>query len=372
MTPKTQKGFLILADITGYTPFVAETELEHSQEILRRMLNSIIASLTPAFTLAEVEGDAVFVYSRDPHGDGDSNLSAGIIQHHLADIVPDMIESLYYSFRDKRRSNNHAMTCVCRACSMAATLDLKFIVHYGEYILNNVGGKTKPLGSSVNVAHRLLKNHVAETTGWQAYALFTKDCLEHINLDQTELHPQTETFEHIGDVETFSINLDKMYERFTNERVVFISQDDADLTIQRNFPITPSLLWEWFNDPKLKTRWNDGSDWNILSRPNGRLGRGASNHCVNSKFIERILDYRPFDYYTASMGRGPVEFTLTYKFEPLHDGCRFTWYVKMNGFLPAAIRKPMTKLLFEKGMGVHRNFDRLVNLIEAELLTAEV
>ena len=369
MNPRTQKGFLILADITGYTPFVAETELEHSQEILRRMLNNIISSLTPVFTLAEVEGDAVFVYSKDPQSNPNSSTADS---GYLADLVPDMIESLYYSFRDKRKSVNRAMTCECRACKMATTLDLKFIVHYGEYILNNVGGKTKPLGSSVNIVHRLLKNHVTGTTGWRAYALFTKDCLDHIKLNSKELHSETETVDHIGNIETFSMDLDAMYKKFANERVVYVSADDADFIVQKDFPVAPSLLWEWFNDPRLKTRWNDGSNWNILSRPTGRLGRGATNHCVNSKVIERILDYRPFDYYTSSIGRGPVDFMLTCKFQPIGVGCRLTWHVRMNGHLPTAIRKPLTKLLFEKGMGVHKNFDRLINILEAEQLMEEV
>ncbi|MGC3944737.1 MAG: DUF2652 domain-containing protein [Chryseolinea sp.] len=372
MNPRTQRGFLILADITGYTPFVAETELEHSQEILRRMLNGIISSLTPVFTLAEVEGDAVFVYSRDPQNDANSKVEGSNDRGRLADIVPDMIESLYYSFRDKRKSVNRAMTCECRACKMAATLDLKFIVHYGEYILNNVGGKNKPLGSCVNVAHRLLKNHVTEATGWKAYALFTKECLNHVKLDSKELHTETETFDHIGCVETFSMDLDAMYNKFANERVVYLSAEEADYIVQRDFPVAPSLLWEWFNDPRLKTKWNDGSNWNILSRPTGRLGRGATNHCVNSKVIERILDYRPFDYYTTALGRGPVDFMLTSKFEAIDSGCRLTWHIRMNGFLPAAMKKPLTKLLFEKGMGVHKNFDRLINILEAEQLMEEV
>ncbi|MEJ1237374.1 DUF2652 domain-containing protein [Chryseolinea sp. T2] len=371
MNPRTQRGFLILADITGYTPFVAETELEHSQEILRRMLNSIISTLTPVFTLAEVEGDAVFVYSKDPQNNTNSTTDSNS-RGRLADIVPDMIESLYYSFRDKRKSVNRAMTCECKACKMATTLDLKFIVHYGEYILNNVGGKTKPLGSCVNVAHRLLKNHVTETTGWKAYALFTKECLDHIKLNSTQLHSETETFDHIGTVETFSMDLDSMYRKFVDERVVYVTADEADFIVQRDFPVAPSLLWEWFNDPKMKTRWNDGSNWDILARPTGRLGRGATNHCVNSKVIERILDYRPFDYYTSSLGRGPVDFTLTCKFQSVGEGCRLTWYIKMNGFLPAGIKKPLTKLLFEKGMGVHKNLDRLLNIIEAEQLMEEV
>ena len=63
MNTTTQRGFLILSDITGFTPFVADTELEHSNDIFQDILKSILSYLTPTFNLAEVEGEAVFVYS---------------------------------------------------------------------------------------------------------------------------------------------------------------------------------------------------------------------------------------------------------------------------------------------------------------------
>lgn len=372
MTPTTQRGFLILADITGFTPFVATTELEHSQEILRHMLNGIISFLTPVFTLAEVEGDAVFVYATDTNGQTKHNDGDVRNPSRLGEKVTDVIESLYYSFRDKKNSFHRARTCECNACQMAATLDLKFVVHYGEYIMNNFGGKDKPLGPSVNVAHRLLKNHVTEVTGWKAYLLFTKECVDRIGLDVTDFHHHTESYEHIGNVETFTTDLHAQYKKYLSERTVYVSTDNADFIVQKDFPVVPSLLWEWLNDPKRKTRWSEGSDWNILSRPAGRMGRGATNHCVNSRVIETILDYRPFDYYTSKMGRGPLNFTLTFKFEAIPEGCRLFWIVKMNGVLPAVLKRSITKFLLVNGMGVHGNLRKLLGLIEAEKLNPEI
>lgn len=147
MNNSTQQGFLILADITGFTPFVADTELEHSNEILHDILKDIVAHLTPIFTLAEVEGDAVFVY-------------APATRFQRGEMVLDVIESCYTSFRDKRNTLQRIRTCNCKACEMAPLLDLKFVVHYGEYILSNVSGKNKPLGTSVNVPYRLPISHL--------------------------------------------------------------------------------------------------------------------------------------------------------------------------------------------------------------------
>ncbi len=351
MSPTTRKGFLMLADITGFTPFVANTELEHSQEILQNMLKGIISFLTPTFKLVEVEGDAVFVYSD------------GLARHEM---VLEILESAYFAFRDKKASLTRIRTCHCRACEMASSLDLKFIVHYGDYIMNNVGGKNKPLGSSVNIAHRLLKNHVMDTTGWTAYALFTKDCLDAIQIYPDKLHEQPEEYEHVGKIQTFSINLDEHYKNYLSERTVYLRTEDADLVVHHDFPVAPALLWEWANEPKKRTLWAAGSDWKAGSRPRRTTRRGATNHCVNSKVIERILDYRPFQYYTAVMGRGPLNFTQTVKFEETNSGTRLYWHVKMNGILPKFMRRFLCELIVVKGMKIHDSFERLRRLVEEE------
>jgi hypothetical protein len=62
MESPIQHGYLVLADISGYTSFIAETELDHGPNILHHLITLIINQLTPALQLAEVEGDAVFVY----------------------------------------------------------------------------------------------------------------------------------------------------------------------------------------------------------------------------------------------------------------------------------------------------------------------
>ena len=359
MNTTTQQGFLIIADITGFTPFVADTELEHSNEILQEMLKGILSYLTPRFTLAEVEGDAVFVY-------------APVEKFPRGEAILETIESFYTAFRDKKSSFHRVRTCGCKACQMAPLLDLKFIVHYGEYIMNNVSGKKKPLGTSVNVAHRLLKNSISEVTGWKAYILLTKDCAEAIGVDSNKFHQQTERFDHIGTIETFSVDLDALYKNVLKERRVYLSKEEADFVIQRDFPIPPTLLWDWMNDPRQRTRWTPGSDWNMGLRPMGRMGKGATNHCVNSKMMEKILDYRPFDYYTSSMGRGFFQIMLTSEFKEIPSGTRLSWHLKLNSILPRGISRYLCRFIVDKGMRVDKSFDILSELIQREQLSREV
>lgn len=73
-------------------------------------------------------------------------------------------------------------TCECNACRRIPDLDLKVLIHYGDYLRQDVGGIAELLGSDVNLAHRLLKNHVSEATGWRAYMLFTEQSRAHLGV----------------------------------------------------------------------------------------------------------------------------------------------------------------------------------------------
>jgi len=353
MNTGTQQGFIILADITGFTPFVFKSELEHSHEILNDILKRIVALLTPAFTLAEVEGDAVFVYAPSE-------------RFERKERILESIESCYAAFRDNRHSLARMRTCNCIACEMVPTLDLKFVVHYGEYILNDIGGKKKPLGNSVNTAHRLLKNGVKESTGWNAYALFTKDCLDAIKVDSTQFHQASEQFEHIGTVETYAIDLDAVYKKCVNERRAYLSKEDADVVIEKDFPVPPPVLWEWTNDPKKRTRWNPRSDWEALSRPAGRIATGATNHCINSGFIEMLQDYRPYNYYTSRIGRSILQFMLTCEFKEISIGTNLSWRLKMLSILPRWISRQLCRFMVAKVLQTRESFEILSALIEKE------
>ena len=50
-TPET--GCLLLADITGYTQYMADTELAHAQDVVADLLETIVNTIEPVFHLLE-------------------------------------------------------------------------------------------------------------------------------------------------------------------------------------------------------------------------------------------------------------------------------------------------------------------------------
>ena len=198
MERKTQTGYLVLADISGYTSFVAQTEIEHAGMALSYLLETIVEKMDDLLTIAKLEGDAVFAYVEDEKLE-DCQLLMGLI------------DRTYLAFRDKALALHSQATCPCRACRALPILDLKFILHHGDFVLQQVAGIRDLLGTDVNLIHRLLKNGVSESTGWKGYALFTDQTLEHMQCSKDNFFKRCETYEHLGDVDIYCMDMHIRY-----------------------------------------------------------------------------------------------------------------------------------------------------------------
>jgi len=199
MERKTHTGYLLLADISGFTSFVAQTEIEHADLALSYLLETIVEKICSLLTLCQLEGDAVFAYIEE------SKLQE-------AKSMRGLIDATYLAFREKALALHSHTTCPCRACEALPTLDLKFMVHRGEFVISQVAGTRRLLGTDVNLLHRLSKNHVFAATGWQGYALFTNQTMDHLQINRDELFKQAESYEHLGDVDVYCRDMHVRYD----------------------------------------------------------------------------------------------------------------------------------------------------------------
>jgi hypothetical protein len=338
MDSKIQHGYLVLADISGFTSYLATTELDHAHEILSELLELIVNRFSPVLTLSKLEGDAVFAYAPE------SKLSRG-------ETFFELLETTYVAFKDRATSMQRRTTCECKACRAISTLDLKFFAHHGDYIFQNVAGRSEVVGSDVNLVHRLLKNHVSETTGWHAYALFSEQCLQHVGVHPEGLHAQAETYEHLGEIQTYSLDLKSRYKEISEARRAFITPEEADLVLTYDFPVPPPIIWDWLNDPYKRSLVAPENHWTAQGRPGGRTGAGAQNHCAHGKggMIETILDWRPFDYCTVHMSDPDMGLAgiQTSQYEPIPGGTRLHCHFKFEASWP---RRLMFKLMFPRFM----------------------
>jgi Protein of unknown function (DUF2652)/Polyketide cyclase / dehydrase and lipid transport len=337
MSAATQHGYLLLADISGYTSFVAGTELDHSYEILSDLLEIICMQIEKLLTIHKLEGDAVFAYAPE------TLISRG-------ETILELVESTYLAFRDRQTDIKRATTCTCRACQNIPSLDLKFIVHHGDYIIQQVRGIREMVGSDVNLVHRLSKNHVTETTGWRAYLMITEPCLAHLDLQLEGVHEQVESYEHLGEIKTCNVDMHRRYAELKEARRIVIGEREADLYFSVDFPTPPPITWEWLQDPNRRNTWSGGHiHWYSGDRPKGRAGSGASNHCAHGKAVstEVTLDWRPFEYSTTdSFENGKKIFSETFLLEPLpNGGTRVHNYSRIIMPLPRWLRRIVARMV---------------------------
>jgi hypothetical protein len=311
MESKTEHGYLVLADISGYTSYLTRVELEHAHAILTELLETITERFKSLLTLCKLEGDAVFAYAPQ------TRITRG-------ETLVELIETTYVAFRDRVNAAHRRTTCTCNACKAIPALDLKFLVHHGDYMVQYVSGIHELVGTDVNLVHRLLKNHVAEATGWKAYALFTGKGLEHLSIRPDGLHEQTETYEHLGDVQTYSLNLRPRYELLIESRRIAVTHEDAHVVVSLDYSAPLPVVWEWLNDPFKRPLYSpEPVVFKPISLPGGRTGVGARTHCIHGKEVameETVLDWRPFEYYTVEQKMGLFTEQATYQLSPTSDG----------------------------------------------------
>src|SRR5207247_10294252 len=89
-----------MADISGYTAFVAGTEQDHSQEILAELMEAISRSFGGKLTVDQVEGDALCCTT--------DRTAVGVM---------DWLRERYRVFQRGLRDIRSATTCPLRACA---------------------------------------------------------------------------------------------------------------------------------------------------------------------------------------------------------------------------------------------------------------
>jgi class 3 adenylate cyclase len=205
--PGAGRGTLLLADISGYTAFLEAVGGEHGEEmrnsgvvpaaypIMTSLLDGIVEKIVPPFILSKFEGDAVFAFAPD----GELTLRG---EELLASL-----NACYVAFLARVAETRELMWCSCTACSTLNGLDLKFVLHHGEYVALSITGHEELLGPDVTIAHRLMKNHAAALVGGSAYALLTEAAARHFEASLDDALPLTEQYEHMAPIRGYVFRL---------------------------------------------------------------------------------------------------------------------------------------------------------------------
>ena len=310
------KGYFIITDISGYTEYLTESELDHAHEILQSLFDAQLKQIQFPLKLSVFRVDAIFMYTPE----------ACFVNPQS---FLETLENLYIVFLETLQQMQFNTTCPCKACRNINKLDLKMCVHYGEYIIQKLGDREELLGADVIVPHRMLKNHVIEQTGIKAYALFSEAAAKALHLSELSqpLIQHTETYEHLGEVQMEVFDLQSVWKSVQDRKRHFIPKEGAWVSFEVDVPYPPALVWEIINTPSLEAQMLMLDAAERTDKMGGRIREEAQFHCAHgeSHFYARMVDWRPFEYYTIRQRAEPfgnIEYYQTRRLIPSENGTR--------------------------------------------------
>lgn len=290
MTATSREVVLLLADLSGYTAYLAASERERAPTLAADLVETVVRQLRPTFRLEKLEGDAAFVVAPLDRVTGASLL--------------DAIDATTGAFRTRLRSLKQASSCTCEACRRIPELGLKFVVHTGEVVTQRVAGRTELAGVDVIVAHRLLKAATPATMGLERYALLTDACVRRLGMDPDALGliEGVEAFDYLGDVRVWLRDISAAFVDGEGDWVP--PRRRPLLEAELRVPLAPMPLWEQLTSPENRAR----------------VAFCAADRLAS---VEEIVEWRPFTAFTRTVRvAGTRRLTARHELEPDGDATR--------------------------------------------------
>jgi hypothetical protein len=235
-------------------------------------------------------------------------------------------------------------------------LDLKMCIHYGEYVIQKLGGREELLGAEVIVPHRMLKNRVIEQTGVKSYALFSEVAARKLDLLEycETVVPHTESYEHIGEIAMCVHDLRPVWEREQVRRRIFVRPEDAWLRFEAELPFPPALIWEYLTKPALEAGFLGYDFAERVDDLGGRVREEAQFHCAHGDLHvdNRVLDWKPFEYYTLQQSvRNSTEYLQTRRLVPAGAGSRLCVYASKPAEAVSEELRKYIQAEYDRGFG---------------------
>ena len=266
-------SFLFIPDISGFTNFVNNTDIEHSQHIISELLEIIIDANDLGMTVSEIEGDAVLFYRKE-------------MPTQLE--ITSQAEKMFLKFHEHLHRYNIQRICDCGACTSAAKLTLKFVAHSGAINMIKVKDFEKPYGQPVIVAHRLLKNEIKSSE----YILLTEDLYSHI--EEKEIPNSwinwvnsSTSYDDVGELSIFHSEMSELHKQvplISEPKAEYKSDSPVVETIFINQPI--EQVYNIIVDFRYRKEWNVGVK--EVQYEENKVNRKGSKHVclINGQSIK--------------------------------------------------------------------------------------
>ena len=237
------QGLIFIPDISGFTRFVNETEIDHSRLIIQELLEILVNANHLGLEISEIEGDAILFYKFGSPPE-------------LKDLY-EQVEKMFLDFHRNIVAYDRRRYCQCKACLSVMNLTLKVITHYGEFTDYTVKDFKKLIGRDLIIAHQLLKNDIPQHEYWLVTQnLLTSEPGNFKNLKWTSSMKETESgtipfhYAELGQLKndirgdvSFQTQFDKMSKMFS---------------VRREFDTDIITLFHATGDFQYRSHWVEG------------------------------------------------------------------------------------------------------------------
>lgn len=199
---KASPTLLCIPDISGFTEYMRNANIETSAQVIPALLNELIYSNEIDLKVSEIEGDAILFYRK-----GELPTFTELVDQCKLFFVQfyEQMDILHKKFKGKSLKTD-----------FPEILGLKIILHYGNEIgMVPIGNHIKLMGEDVITAHRLLKNDIPI----DEYILISDELLSHYKaqviqeeFDWALLKTSELEVEHLGTLKYHYINLKPLTE----------------------------------------------------------------------------------------------------------------------------------------------------------------
>ncbi len=354
------KGLLFIPDISGFTRFVNQTDIEHSSLIIQELLEVLINSNDTGLVVSEVEGDAILFYKFG--------------ECPPLETVYKQVQKMFCDFHKRLTIYDSHRFCQCDACNTAKDLTLKVITHYGEFTGYTVKNFSKLIGKDVIVAHQLLKNDIEQHEYW----LVTDNILQSdaapglaawMKWDRS--HKATEN----GDISFHYTHLGELKNEIEPEPPVQLEIDKKVkvLSVSKEFDAEIIHLFHATGDFRYRHQWQEGvKEVQEVSHFLPRVGMR----------YKRIGDKERSYFYASSYSFDPEHIEFSETDEKKRAATHFTLEktgenktkLTVDYFLRKNIMAPALFNLFEKRKmqeSFERSLDNLQRLVKEIKLPGE-
>jgi hypothetical protein len=239
------KGLVFIPDISGFTEFVNQVEIDHGRLIIKELLEILIDANETGLEISEIEGDAILFYRFG--------------QEPSLQEIYRQVEKMFCSFHQSLKEYEHRRYCQCKACLSAVQLTLKVITHYGEFTTYDVRNFKKLIGRDIIVAHRLLKNDIDSHEYWLVTdSLYSKPGNGPLPswVQWADSRKETEA----GEISFHYVQLSPLKKQLASVPLYrpSLSEKDKELSLSAEYPVDILTLFHASGDPAQRHRWVPG------------------------------------------------------------------------------------------------------------------